>query len=236
MTVRINKSFSPPLPVNSGCPQGSLLRVLIFNVSSDDVELSPEGILDSTESDSIHVGEFFNSVDREFLRDQESNDSELLPSIVMDSLDEDLEPLPFEENGSPSTSFFNNTSTPLRSSAGDEFVLNSPDLSPVRLSDQSENVHEYFSEARRRPRRIVYSDSSVDLLRPELPVRWLNRPLKCFKYIDDCLTVEKVYMKRAETFNVDGRITALSKAPKTQKHFRTVEYNAGRRGMQINNE
>ena len=56
------------------------------------------------------------------------------------------------------------------------------------------------------------------------------------KYIDDCLTVEKVYMKKAEKYNIDGHVTALSVAPKTQAHFRTVEYNAENRGMQINNE
>ena len=40
MTVRVNDVFSPFLPVHGGCPQGSLLGVMIFNVSIDDVEIT----------------------------------------------------------------------------------------------------------------------------------------------------------------------------------------------------
>ena len=43
-------------------------------------------------------------------------------------------------------------------------------------------------------------------------------------------------MKGAEKLYIDGHITALSVAPKTQAHFRTVEYNASGRGMQINSK
>ena len=105
-----------------------------------------------------------------------------------------------------------NTSTPISASTS-EFVLPSLDLSPVRLSDQSEDSYEYFP--RMRPRRIEYSDSSADLLRPDLPDGWSDRLIKRYKYIDDCLTVQKVYMKRAERFHINGKITALSVAPKT---------------------
>ena len=219
------------------------------------IELSPASILDS-ESDSCHVGDFFDSADRAFLRLNESNESELIPSIVLESSDEEIrlgqDLISLEENGSPSisylassdeeirrghdllaledigstsASYFNNTSTPLRSADGHS-VLIPPDLSPIGLSDLSEeNSFEYFASVRRRPRRVVYSDSSADMLRPDLPDRWEDRPIKCFKYVDDCLSVEKVFMKGAEKFNVDGQITALSIAPKTQAHFRTVEYN-----------
>ena len=50
MSVRINKDFSPPLPVNGGCPQGSLLGVYLFNVSVDDIEQTPAAILEETEN------------------------------------------------------------------------------------------------------------------------------------------------------------------------------------------
>ena len=74
MSVRINKSFSPSLPVNGGCPQGSLLGVFLFNVSTDNVEQSPAGVLEELGEAEIHVGEFFDAADREYLRRNESLD------------------------------------------------------------------------------------------------------------------------------------------------------------------
>ena len=56
MTVKINQVFSPPLPVHGGCPQGSLLSVMLFNISIDDVEQSASGILAELDEDDIHVG------------------------------------------------------------------------------------------------------------------------------------------------------------------------------------
>ena len=71
MSVRVNKSFSPPLPVNGGCPQGSLLGVMIFNVSTDDKELAPGKVLQDLGRDEVHVGDFFDEADREYLRQNE---------------------------------------------------------------------------------------------------------------------------------------------------------------------
>ena len=54
MSVRMNKSFSAPLPVDGGCPQGSLHGVLIFNVSTDNVELTLVGALLELNEDEIN--------------------------------------------------------------------------------------------------------------------------------------------------------------------------------------
>ena len=38
MTVRVGQEWSEPLPVDGGCPQGSILGVWLFNVTTDDLE------------------------------------------------------------------------------------------------------------------------------------------------------------------------------------------------------
>ena len=38
MSVRVNATWSDPLPVYGGVPQGSILGVLLFNISTDDLE------------------------------------------------------------------------------------------------------------------------------------------------------------------------------------------------------
>ena len=39
MTVKVGSSWSEPLDVNGGCPQGSVLGVLLFNTTTDDLEV-----------------------------------------------------------------------------------------------------------------------------------------------------------------------------------------------------
>ena len=101
---------------------------------------------------------------------------------------------------------------------------------------KNETSFEYLSNVKNRPRRIIYSDESeIDLQWPELPDRWTDRGIKCIKYVDDCLSVEKVFFKDAIRVQINGRNVGLAKAAKTKSHFRNVEYNANRWGMQINN-
>lgn len=38
MTVRVNNTWSDPLSVDGGCPQGSVLGVFLFNITTDDLE------------------------------------------------------------------------------------------------------------------------------------------------------------------------------------------------------
>ena len=90
------------------------------------------------------------------------------------------------------------------------------------FSDDSQ--HEFLSELRNRPRRIIYtdSDSAQDPIRAPYPNTWQDRRLECRKYVDDCLPVEKVLYKGNE-ISVDGVIKV--RAHKTQPYLRTVEYN-----------
>ena len=67
-------------------------------------------------------------------------------------------------------------------------------------------------------------------------MRWEIRPIKCLKYVDDCLSLEKVHFKESEKINVEENCIALSRATSTQDQFRTIEYNASQIGMQINHQ
>ena len=49
--------------------------------------------------------------------------------------------------------------------------------------------------------------------------------MKCFKYVDDCLSVEKLYGKGAARFHFNK---APANAPIGKAHFRKVEYNSTR--------
>ena len=107
MVVRINQEFSPPLPVFGGCPKGSLLGVFLFNISTDDVEISPPRLLEDTDNSEVQVGYLFDEPDREIMRRNETPerfeldpDSVLLPEINV-KLTQDAEDLTesFEDNG-----------------------------------------------------------------------------------------------------------------------------------------
>ena len=92
MTVRVNGSFSPFLPVNGGCPQGSLLSVMLFDVSIDDVKLTQTPILPETpERNLLHVADFYDDAGRNTLRNTESPGfdqyGDLVPGISVPSDD-----------------------------------------------------------------------------------------------------------------------------------------------------
>ena len=129
------------------------------------------------------------------------------------------------------------SSTPIRQESADQFVVGSPDLSnpPSFMLDDTD--FEYLEHIKNRPKRVVYSDEeSLSRIRNDQPVSFKPRSLKCVKYVDDCLFLERVSYTGAERFNMDGEVIALTKASQSENVFRTVENNAAKRGMQINNK
>ena len=205
------------------------------------------------------MADFFDLADRQVLREEESSDliAEIcVPSISYTPDESDS----FELNGLPSSELFV-TSTPFSNSNDatlDPFVFAPPIAPPITSLDQisndasdlrnnedllvnssdfsGNNVNfEFLSNVWNRPRRIIYSDDSeIDLMRPDLPDRWTEGKIKCIKYVDDCLSLEKVLFKDAVKLQVNGETIGLARASKTESHFRTVKYNASRCGMQIN--
>ena len=48
------------------------------------------------------------------------------------------------------------------------------------------------------------------------------------KYVDDCLSVEKVCFLGTEKVNVNGQELTVARANKMENHVKSVEYNASR--------
>ena len=113
---------------------------------------------------------------------------------------------------------------PIRGSSVDDSSLDS--------SSEQGYEYEFLPLTRNRPRRIVYSDSEQEQpVISSLSPQWTGRRLKCSKYIDDCLSSERVYFQ-----SVEGETVVKNKAEKTESHLKTIEYNARSRGMKINEQ
>ena len=145
-------------------------------------------MLEDTSENEIRVGDFFDTVDREYLRATESHSielnssSELLPNIT-------VPPVLETSNGSGTGRLASLpiTSTPIHPSAeADLFVLSG-------LSDsesESERTPDRYGQPllerlRNRPRRIIYTDSDSSSNIPLSNKPWKDREIKCSKYIDD---------------------------------------------------
>ena len=58
MTVRVGQEWSDPLSINGGCPQGSILGVFLFNITTEDLEEEYEAFEDSYHSSNDQVVAF----------------------------------------------------------------------------------------------------------------------------------------------------------------------------------
>ena len=207
---------------------------------------------DTGGEDAVLVGDFFDSVDRDFLRDNEGLLSESDPDVVLNPLSH-LLPSVSVDSGSdfpatvtPGSLVLSDsdsdlmptrlTSTPVNTL----YEESTPPVSPVLPDRQFQRVNnefEFLSGVRNVPRTINYSDEPCfNDIRAENEDRWSERPITCLKYVDDCLSIEKLPFKNALRLNINGRSVSVVKAIKTNVHFRTVSANAMRRGMLLNSK
>ena len=113
-----------------------------------------------------------------------------------------------------------------------------PDLSPVlRPSDITEaGTFKYFATVQNKPVSpldpVTEENSTFEDANP--PDNYIDRPLKCLKYVDDCLSLEKMSFRNAMKISSNGRPIAIARAPKSQAFYRTVSRNASLRGMKLN--
>ena len=228
MCVRVQNSWSAPRPVTGGCPQGSILGVFLFNVTTDDLEEDSPYILEA-ERPVIEIDDGFlnaradnpedhyrpgwdsesasGSSDGSFHTANESFDSEgsdqleLVSSPMADppDLDADLSPIP------------------------------RADVLDVRLSDRDNNP---------ATRRVIYS-SEEDLTPPPEPTStclgaWHQKQVEVDKYVDDNLQEECVSFENAPE-SVTGGVTTRNKhAVGSQNAFRHIVRRAEAKGMKVN--
>ena len=172
MTVRVGNDFSEGLTVNGGCPQGSVLRVYLFNVCSDNLEDHgvSGGVLDDRVNE-VEIGSFFDDADREYLRNGQQLETSFEEVRDVSDKEEPLEEL---------HSSFNVMSTPVPGSR----VQIEEDISPFKLSQEEEQSFVFFGNTRnkRRPKCIVYTSDSSEIS----------------KYITITITIQRLRKRAAE--------------------------------------
>ena len=229
MTVRVGDVWSTPRPVYGGVPQVSILGVLLFNISTDDLE-----------DESVDGPEFIHDEDVDSSRSGSSSSGAPLlggsESGSLGSLDEDADGPP---SGTPVTSTPNVT-------RGRPRFRESPlhRLGP-RLTNRDWSFMPGRTNRRRRrnlKRRINYSDEGemtvpLEVNEKATGLRWKKKPARKFKYVDDGMITCKINMRsgRITGVYVGGREVREKQCIITQNMFRRVVERATGRGMVVNN-
>ena len=210
MVVKVGDARSDPKPVNGGCPQGSILGVFLFNVTTDDLEdeiCPPPGTA----------------------ADPESSGSQLLDSNVHKNFTHSETAVTTDSPPSAGTK----TSTPL----GPERNLDSS-ISPLgggryRVRD----MEVVFETGARNLPRINYSDEGMITPPKEVKVGTqvlTDKEIVIAKYIDDNITVEKLNYGSTPLTSVAGKNLKRRLAVKTQNAVRSITGRAKDKGMVVN--
>ena len=206
MTVRVGSTWSSPKDVFGGCPQGSILGVFLFNLTTDDLE---DDFLAFEQSRLSAQGQ------------ETEEDGAAAPAV--------LDPEPDDSSGTDSEEeqqrHEHRTSTPTR-----DFTEETIDLSPIGggvYRHEGLNIT-FLHNARNHPFEIPPPENRVGTQVLEL------KPVKIVKYVDDCITCEKLNMGEVEIEFVGGEPVKIRRAVGTQNAILSITSNALDKGMKIN--
>ena len=237
MTVRVGREWSTLREVHGGCPQGSILGVFLFNVTTDDLEEESAYVSDPGRPELATDDGFLNA------KADNPEDIYLPRSQEILSGDSDFHDALTEQDSSEDGSFYSASSgddnvfcsSPARSSPP------SPDagLSPVRdgfVFDIRLNTTSDFGN--RLGRRVIYSSEGDTTLPPEPTTTclgaWVPRLVNVDKYVDDNLQEDRVNFENAERFVRDGVMRRTKHVVGTQNVFRHIVRRAENKGMKVN--
>ena len=205
MTVRVGNSWSKPRPVNGGVPQGSILGVLLFNLTTDNLEdqqgaTGYGGRLEPTVSPFRTPG--------------------LSPTHETAGTPRQLQAGPLSQSTPAAMqTLFEPGITPFRK--GDtQFVF----------LDKARNVRRALDLDRTqlRDRTIPHKPN------PQTSAVWKDRDPETNKFVDDGLVDCKVDMENVTPVDVGGVLTKDKHAIAAQNVFKRIIHNAESIGMCVN--
>jgi hypothetical protein len=219
MELRVDNSWSKPREVHGGVPQGSLLGVSLFNLTTDDLENGP----------MVRDGD-------PITRREESTD--LPPGVPVKP------PLEMSPDANPTAQ-----STPCINQAGVNGAPNLRVGTPVARNRRIEDIVNneegvtfvFNTRARNLPaRRLPFTQGNLDTTIPyEAPTKatkwqWQDKLPALFKFVDDGSIFSKVNMYNAVVRSEEGRVVHEKQDIMTENVFNRSKTRAEAKGMKIN--
>ena len=190
MSVRVASTWSEPREVTGGCPQGSILGVMLFNITTDDLEEDSDYVLSSFRPEVNPPDDDSSESATDTPEDKDDNGFDDPPSgrprmgWGPDSDDDD-----FPDMGM--TDYL--ASTPNR--PADCPVLDFP-VSPVH-DPRDVHLDDSDIDPERRVGRIIYSSEPPEPTATCLG-RWEPKLVEVNKYVDDNLQEEPVNFENVQ--------------------------------------
>ena len=208
MTVKVGNTMLIPRQISGGCPQGSILGIFLFNVTTDDLDEDSEYISNVARPEVAEE-------DMDFHNARPDPEPEVFPELSFGNVGpHDLSTGDSDSRDDPSAFY-----SALETADGEELPASSSPLSELPPFDLSASpildaeVMDFRLGPRDvdpRARPIIYS-SEGDLTLPPEPTStclgpWRARPVDVDKYVNDDLQEEAVNFENApETEDLAGK-------------------------------